>query len=543
MGGPSTVTLLGMGPGSANAERFARLRSLVQSTTPPPPKVDTTSWSREAHTYHRGDHVQAEAHSRALARSVHVTGPDYRLGATQTQLDAAGRFHAQVSGSSSTGAAQGTAFAQGEGVAHVSTQSSYVRAPGILAAQGRALAMAAGRIRAAAAGHLETGDVSLNGVAAVEAEGMARSVAEGQVIVQPTLLAAQGRLLAEAAGRIRAAAGGHAQLGQTLAVTAVGVAEAEAVARAEAMGQVVVSPTQFTAMGKTEAMALARARAGAEGRVDVNNELLAEAGLAAETATGGEARTEGLVHVGVDRFGLPSFGIGANMEAASGAWAKTQAKGRINILGLIQLGASGSVEALAGAAAGLNGKLHYQDGAITLGLGGKAAAGVGAGAGASVTVGLGKLPGGVLQAVGSPILPLPGLLGTSIVRGFRSLTGAEGPDPTKGQPGIEDFPRVVADNFTNGVKLIGAGAVEVADQVVGIGKAVADGAVAVGGAVVDGAVFVGKGVAKGAVAVGTAVADGAVFVGKGIADGTVAAVKGVGSFFGGIGKGIASIFD
>lgn len=532
MGGPSTVTLLGTGPGSANAERYARLRSLVQATTPPPPKVDTTSWSREAHTYHRGETLQAEGHTRALAQSVHVTGPNYRMGARHAQIDTAGRFNAQVTGSSSTGAAQGTAFAQGEGVTHIGAQSTSMRAPGVLAAQGRALAMAAGRIRAAAAGHLESGDVALNGVAAMEAEGMARSMAEGSILIQPTLLAAQGRLLAEAAGRIRAAVGGQAQLSQSLTVTTAAVAEAEAVARAQAMGQVIVSPTQFTAMGKAEALGLARARTGAEGRVDVNNELLAEAGLAAETATGGEARTEGLVHLGVDRFGLPSFGVGANLEAASGAWAKTLAKGRINILGLIQLGASGSVEALAGAAAGLNGQFHYQDGAITLGLGGKAAAGVGAGAGASVTVGLGKLPGGVLQAVGSPILPLPGLLGTSIVRGVRALTGADGPDPTKGQPGIEDFPRVVADNFTNGVKLIGAGAVEVADQVVGIGKAVADGAVAVGGAVVDGVVFVGKGVAKGAVAVGTAVADGAVFVGKG-----------VGSFFGGIGKGIASIFD
>lgn len=532
MGGPSTITLLGTGPGAANAERYARLRSLVQAATPAPPTVDSTTWSREASAYHRSENLQAEGRSRVLAQSVTVTGPDYRTRNSTMQADAIGRFQAKASGSSASGAIQGMAFAQGEGVAHIDTQSSTLKAPGILAAQGRALAMAAARVRAAAAGQIQTGNVALSGVAGMEAEGTAMAVAEGSVVMRPTLLAAQGRLLAEAAARIRTAVGGQAQLGESLRVTAAASAEAEAVARAQAMGQIVVSPTQFTAMGKTEAMAIARARTAAEGRVDVNNELLVEAGLASETATGGEARTEGLVHVGVDRFGLLSFGVGANAEASSGAWAKSQAKGRINILGLISLGATGSVEALAGAAAGLNGKLHYQDGAITLGLGGKAAAGIGAGAGASVTVGLGKLPGGVLQAVGSPILPLPGLLGTSLVRGVRALTGAEGPDPTAGQPGIEDFPRVVASNFTHGVKLIGAGAVEVADQVVGLATGVGKGAVAVGSAVADGTVYVAKGVAKGAVAVGTAVADG-----------TVAAVKGVGSFFEGVGKGIAGWFD
>ncbi|HEY9855039.1 MAG TPA: hypothetical protein V6D05_04820, partial [Stenomitos sp.] len=506
MGGPSTITPLGTGPTAANAERYARLRALVQGTTPPPPKVETSSSTHQTDTYHRGPQLQAEGHARTLAQRVTVTGPHSRMGADQLQVDAAGRFQAQVAGASSSGAAQGLAFAQGEGVAHVEARSSYVKAPGLMAAQARALAMAAGRLRAAAAGHLEAGKVALNGVAALEAEGIAQAVAEGSAVIQPTLLAAQGRLLAEAAARLRTAVGGQAQLGDSLKVSAAASAEAEAVARAQAMGQVVVSPTQFTAMGKTEAMAIARTRMAAEGRVDVNNQMLAEAGLAAETVAGGETRTEGLVHVGVDRFGLPSFGIGAKAEASAGAAAKTQAKGGLNILGLIRIGASGSVEALAGAAAGLSGKLDYSDGAITLGLGGKAAAGVGAGAGATVTVGLGKLPGGVLQVVGSPILPLPGLLGTSIVRGVRALSGAEGPDPTAGQPGIEDFPRVVADNFTNGVKLIGAGAGEVVDQVVGIGKAIGDGAVAVGGAVVDGTVYV---------------------------------AKGVGSFFAGIGKGIA----
>lgn len=532
MGGPSTITLLGTGPAAANAERYARLRALVQPVTPPPPTVDTASWSREAQAHHQGSVLQADGRARASSQSVTVTGPDYRMGADQFQADAAGRFQAQLSGSTASGALQGMAISQGEGVAHLETQSTYVKAPGLLEAQGRALAIAAGHLRAGAAGHVEVGEVALNAVGAAEATGMALSMAEGTVIIRPNLLAAQGQLLAEAAARVRAAVGGQAQLGESLRVTAAASAEAEALTRAQAAGQVVVSPNEFTALGKAEAMAVARARTATDGRVDVNNQLLIEAGLAGETVTGGEARTEGIVHLGVDRFGLPSFGIGANAEASAGAAARTQARGQINILGLFHIGATGSVEALAGAAAGVNGKFFYQDGAITVGLGGKAAAGIGAGADASVTVGLGKLPVGVLQAVGSPILPLPGLLGTSIVRGFRSLTGAKDPDPTAGKPGIEDFPRVVADNFSNGVMLIGAGAKEVTDQVAGIGQAVVDGAVAVGGAVVDGTVYVAKGLANGVSAVGTAIADGA-----------TAVADGVGSFFSDVGKGIAGLFD
>jgi len=133
-------------------------------------------------------------------------------------------------------------------------------------------------------------------------------------------------------------------------------------------------------------------------------------------------------------------------------------------LGLIEIGGSGSLKALAGAASSFLGSVGFKDGRLSVGAGLGAAAGLGGEAQAGAYVGLGKLPRGVTQTVVAPVLSVPVLLTNTLVNGVGSLFGEE---PWEGAQGITDLPEVVVGHVKTGLKTIGQGAEEVADQVVG----------------------------------------------------------------------------
>jgi hypothetical protein len=373
-----------------------------------------------------------------------------------------------------------------DGAARTQATLTVADNPGLSGARVQAEAAAAARFKAQGAGEANLGVLTLRGAGGVEVEGIGQASADGFVMLAPKLVAAQGTLLAEAAARIRTAGVGQAQLGQAATATGAVMVDAELVARAAGNASLIATPTSFDAQALALAEAYARVHGEVAGELSVKDAKFVGAALETEAAAGTRTKAQGRAHLGIDQFGLPSFGIGAGAESVAGSWGKTQAKGFASILGLIHVGASGSAEALAGIGAGLNGTFMVQDGAITLGAGAKAAAGVGGGAGATLTVGLGNLPKGIIQAIGSPILPLPGLLINSITKGFRALTGSKPTAPAQDEPGIEDLPRVVAANFSNGIKLIGKGADEIADQAVAVGGAIVDGAVSVGRSIVSG---------------------------------------------------------
>lgn len=446
------------------AERFARLHALassLKSSSSPEPKTAS---------------IQAQAQLGRQSPSA-VRGPLEADLATANEVDARGAFMA-------TG--------------------TVLRTPRLFAAEARLLAQAALRVRAGAMGHAQIGrTLSADAAAAVDAEATASARADGALLATPTLVSAEGKASAEAAVHVQAGIVGAAKLGDGTSASAAASLEATAIAHAEAEGRATVSPRGLDVMGRSESEATARVRAEASGHAQVEQLLSTDARLAAEAVAGGLAKADGAVHFGVDQLGLLSFGIGGGAEASSGAWAKTETSGKASILGLVRVRVGGSAEALAGVGSGLNGNLSFKDGAITIGAGALAAMGIGGGASGSVTIGLGKLPGGILETVGSPILPLPGLLATSVVRGLRHLAGTKSPDPTQGQPDLSDFPRVVAANFTNGVTSVAEGTKQLAEQVAHAGVAVGKGVVQVGSTVVEG----------------------------------------VGGFFGDLGKGVAHLFS
>lgn len=411
---------------TAHAERLRRLHALANTAqaVPAEPRVEARTVQHEARTHREGDSYRFDAAARAQGTLTVVDSPALSAARIQAEAAAIARFNAQGAGEASIGA------------------------------------------------------LTLRGAGGIEAEAAARISADGFVAIAPKLVAAQGAFLAEAAARIRAAGVGQAQLG---AATATGMAsvDAEMVARAQGEAKLVATPTSFDAQAQATAEAYARARGEVAGELALKDEKVIAGGLEAEAVTGGKTKAQSRVHLGIDQFGLPSFGIGAAAEAVSGAWTRTQARGFASILGLIKVGVSGSAEALAGIGAGLDGTIIVRDGGVTLGAGAKAAAGVGVGAGGSITIGLGNLPKGIIQTVGSPILPIPGLLINTVSKGIRALTGGKDPDPAVDEPGIEDLPKIVASNFTNGVKLIGKGADEIADQVVTVGGAIMDGIVSI----------------------------------------------------------------
>lgn len=530
----TTVTMLGpCGGGPPQGDRFERLHALANATPQVPlPRVEETSWQHSAQVADTEGNLQGAAYASVSGYRQVVSGLDTYVSQTQLAAVAGAEFAGAASGQARIGQSTtvaGVAMADGQALAQAFADGTVIKSPTLDMAQGRALAEAAARIRGAAAGSVQVDDVRLSGAVAGEVEGVARASADGLLLSAPGVLQAQGQLLAEAAMRASATAMGQVQAGD-VSVQGRAFAEAEAVARVQAVGGITASTHEIDARGQVVAESVVRAQVGGDVHAEAKSGLVADAGVAAQTMVGAQAKAGGLFHLGIDRDGQPSFGLGASAEATSGAAVKTQAHGYTSILGLIRIGASGSAEALAGVAGGLSGQVSYEDGVVTVGTGGRAAAGIGGGAEATVSVGLGKLPMGIVKTVAGPVVAIPGLLITSLVRGIHALT-SNGPDPTAGSPGIEDLPEVVVNNVKHGVTMIGEGAQEVADQVVDVGKAIGSGAVAAGKAVADGAVFIGTNVGKGAAAVGEGVADGAVWVGTTVAKGASAVWHGITSLF------------
>ncbi len=303
----------------------------------------------------------------------------------------------------------------------------------------------------------DLGPVSVQGVASAVAYGHAR--AAGQITAQPGrteasfsaeatgLMQAQTTVTAQALGVLSAAMTANASLGATTHV------EGRAVIGEQSIGV------------EASAGAAAKAQIAAQATGSANLGILqahGTAGIAAEASA--EASAHGRAWLGIDSLGLPAFSLGAAARTDAAAGVRSHASGGASLLGLIEVGGSGSLKALAGAASSFLGSIGFRDGKLSVGAGVGAAAGLGGEAQAGVSVGLGKIPRGVTQTVVAPVLSVPVLLATSLVNGVGSLFGEE---PWEGNPGITDLPEVMAQHVKTGIQTIGQGAEEVADQVVG----------------------------------------------------------------------------
>ncbi|MNR86211.1 hypothetical protein D3C72_170600 [compost metagenome] len=313
-----------------------------------------------------------------------------------------------------------------------------------------------GMVHAATSTQRNVGPVTVQGAASGVALGRAR--AAGQISTMP------GRTEAS----FSAEATGLAQAQTTVTAQALGVlsaamtASASLAATAHAEGRAVIGEQQVGLEASAGAVALAEVTATAAGSANLGVlQAHGKAGISAEARA--EASAHGRAWFGVDSLGLPGFSLGAAARTDAAAGVRTHAEGGASILGLIEVGGSGSLKALAGAASSFLGSIGFRDGKLSVGAGVGAAAGLGGEAQAGVSVGMGKLPRGVTQTVVAPILSVPVLLTTSLVNGVGSLFGDE---PWEGAPGITDLPEVVANHVKTGIKTIGHGAEEVADQVV-----------------------------------------------------------------------------
>lgn len=318
----------------------------------------------------------------------------------------------------------------------------------------------------------------------VERSGMAHAATVQKRDLGPVTV--QGAASAVAAGRARAAGQITAMPGRTEAsfsAEATGLAQAQTTVTAHALGVLSAAMTanaSLTASAHAEGRAVIgeqeiglEASAGAVAKAEISAEAAGSANLGVLQAHGkagvsAEARAEASAHgrawLGVDSLGLPAFSLGAAARTDAAAGVRSHAEGGVSLLGLIEIGGSGSLKALAGAASSALGSIGFRDGKLSVGAGVGAAAGLGGEAQAGVSVGMGKIPRGVTQTVVAPILSVPVLLTTTLVNGVGSLFGDE---PWEGSPGITDLPQVVAKHVTTGIKTIGLGAEEVADQVVG----------------------------------------------------------------------------
>ncbi len=367
--------------------------------------------------------------------------------------------------------------------------------PTLKAHEGLAIASADGRLGGMVAARLRPArDLELAAAAGLAVEGAARALAADRLVLAPGVMGAQGMLLAEAAARIRATVAGTVTIGPEIRVSGLTSGEGVAIARAAAEGEIVSTARNLSARGTAVAEALVGVHDVTAAQVQISQALDVRAAVEGEAAVGTRHRADGRFHVGMDSLGLPSFGVGAGLDTSSGAWTKTQGAGEVSLLGLVRVGLKGRLEALAGLGAGADARIDVRDGAISVGLGGKAAAGVGGGAGVDVTVGLGKLPVGILQTLGAPILPIPGLLLNTAVRGIRSLFGGRDGAPEDERPTLVDFPEVVGQNLKQGVDRIGEGLSDAGNGVVSIARAVVGGVAAVGQGIGDGIGAIFKGI-------------------------------------------------
>lgn len=301
------------------------------------------------------------------------------------------------------------------------------------------------------------GPVSLQAAASGLAFGHAR--AAGYAIATPGRT--EAGFSAEASGLLQAQTTVTAQALGVLSVASEVGARIGATAHAE--GRAMAGEREVGIQASVGAAAKAEVAATATGNVNLGIlQAHGTAGVAAEARA--EASAHGRAWFGMDSLGLPAFALGAAARTDAAAGVKTHAQGGASILGLIEVGASGSLKALAGAASSFLGSVGFRDGKLSVGAGLGAAAGVGGEAQAGVSVGLGKLPRGITQAVVAPVLSVPVLLTNTVVNGVGSLFGEE---PWKGASDLSDLPEVVVSHVKTGLETIGQGAEEVADQVVG----------------------------------------------------------------------------
>lgn len=302
----------------------------------------------------------------------------------------------------------------------------------------------------------EIGPLSVQAAGSAIAFGQAH--AAGQLVAMPGRT--QAAFSAQAAGLLQAQTAVTAQALGVLSVGAIGHASLSAAAHAE--GRAVLSETEIGVEASAGVSAKAQVTAQASGSANLG--LVQAHGTAGVTA---EARAEASAHgrawVGLDSLGLPAFSLGAAARTDVAAGVRTHAEGGASILGVLEVGASGSLKALAGAASSFLGSIGFKDGRLSIGAGLGAAAGIGGEAQAGAYVGLGKLPRGVTQTVIAPVLSVPVLLTNTLVNGVGALFGDA---PWKDAPDLTDLPEVVAGHVKNGLKTIGQGAEEVANQVV-----------------------------------------------------------------------------
>jgi hypothetical protein len=327
-------------------------------------------------------------------------------------------------------------------------------------AQARTLSGAVERraiAHAAKAIQREVGPISVQGAASGVAYGHAR--AAGQVTAMPGQTSAS--FSAEATGLLQAQTSVTAQ---ALGVLSAGAtAQASLLATAHAEGRAVFGEREIGLEASAGAAVKAQLAAQATGSANLGIlQAHGTAGVAAEARA--EASAHGRAWVGVDSLGLPAFALGAAARTDVAAGVRSHAEGGASLLGLIEVGGSGSLKALAGAASSFLGSVGFRDGKLSVGAGLGAAAGLGGEAQAGAYVGLGKIPRGVTQTVLAPVLSVPVLLANTVVNGVGSLFGSE---PWEGAQGIDDLPEVVANHVKTGISTIGQGAEEVADQVVG----------------------------------------------------------------------------
>lgn len=363
-------------------------------------------------------------------------------------------------------------------------------------AQARVLA---GQVEAQGLAHRTYGFQKVMGPASVH--GVASALAYGQAQASGRLVAMPGRT--EAA--FTASATGLVMAETSVTAQALGVisanltAQASAAATAHIEGRAIIGESEVGVEASAGVAARAQASAKATGAANLGIiQAHGTAGVAAEASA--EASAHGRAWVGIDSLGLPAFALGAAARTDVVAGVRTHAEGGVSLLGLIELGGSGSLKGMAGAASSFLGSIGFRDGKLSVGAGLGAAAGLGGEAQAGVSVGLGKLPRGITQTVVAPVLSVPVLLANTVVNGVGSLFGET---PWEGAPDITDLPKVVVTHVTNGAKTIAKGAEEVAEQVVGAAKTIAKGAEAAA-----------KGVAKGAVAAADGVVDGVKWLGR-----------------------------
>ncbi len=303
---------------------------------------------------------------------------------------------------------------------------------------------------------LRLGPVAVQASAAALAYGHAR--AAGQIVTSPNHTEAS--FSAQAAGLLQAQTAVTARALGVLSADLTASASAAATIHAE--GRAVVGELQIGLEASAGAVAKAQVAASATGSANLGIlQAHGTAGITAEASA--EASAHGRAWLGIDSLGLPAFALGAAARTDAAAGVRSHATGGVSILGLIEVGGSGSLKAMAGAASSFLGSLSFRDGKLSAGAGLGAAAGLGGEAQAGVSVGLGKLPRGITQTVVAPLLSIPVLLANTVINGVGSLFGEE---PSEASRGITDLPDVMATHVMSGIKTVGEGAEEVADQVV-----------------------------------------------------------------------------